>query len=150
MLQQDRPQAAALVSVLDEEGHLGVVGVGVAVVAADADDLVAEQDDEGHSVVVVDVREAVQVLLRQPLQRTEEPEVPGLVAAALHQPDQAVGVLGADGVQVHRAAVGGDDVGLPVRRGCRWCIRGGPGGLLSHGDRPGRGRTAGRRRGAYA
>ena len=142
VLEQDRAQAAALVGVLDQEGDLGVVGAGVPVVAADADDLVPEQDHERHPLVVVDVGEPVQVLVGEPLHRPEEPVVAGLVAAALHQAGQPVGVLGADGPQVHRAAVGGDDVGLPARRLCGVLLLRGA-GRLSHGGRPGRGRSRG-------
>ncbi|CAB4907925.1 unannotated protein [freshwater metagenome] len=147
VLQQHRAQPASLVGVLDEEGDLGVVGARVAVVAADADELLAQQDDEGHPVVVVDVGEPVEVLVAEPLHRPEEPVVAGLVGAALHQPDDAVGVLRGDRAQVHRAAVGGHHVGLPpgrrhrVRRHRRVVGRG-----ASHGGRPGPGRTAGRRR----
>ena len=56
---------AALVGVLDEEGDLGLLGAWEAVVAAHADQVVAQQDDEGDPVDVVDVGEAVQVLGRQ-------------------------------------------------------------------------------------
>jgi hypothetical protein len=146
VLEQHRAEPAALVGVLDEEGHLGLLGPRHAVVAADADELVAEQEDERHPVVVVDVGEPVQVLLRQPLHRPEEPEVAGLLRAAVHEADQPVGVLGADGSQVHRAAVRGDDVGLPVGRRYHRLPggRGLGGRLLNHGGRPGRGRRRGR------
>jgi hypothetical protein len=144
VLEQDRAQPATLVGVLDEEGDLGVVGVGIPVEPADRDDLVAEQHHERDPVDVVDVGEAMQVALRQLLHRAEEAVVAGLVAAALHQPVDAVVVLGADRAQVHRPAVGRDDVGLPVRRRAgRRCLDQGQ-GRLSHGDRPGRVRSRGR------
>ena len=163
VLEQDGAEPSPLVLVLDEEGHLGVVRAGVPVVATDGDQRVAEEHHEGHPVHVVDVGEPVQVLLGQPLHRPEEAVVARLVAAAVHEADQALGVLRADRPKVHRAAVGGDDVGLPVRRRrrvlarprfrvpLRACERWGEGGsFLSHGGRPDRARSRGRTRDACA
>jgi hypothetical protein len=152
VLEQDRAEASALVGVLDEEGDLGIVGSGVPVEAADRDDLIAQQHDEGHPVDVVDVGEPVQVLVREPLHGAEEPVVAGLIAAAVHQAGERLGVLGTDRAQMHRATVGGHDVGLPVGRRHRSFLGGdlllggvgrAGGDLLSHGDRPGRGRSRG-------
>ena len=63
VLEQHGGEAAAVVGVVDEEGHLGLGPVPPAVVAGHADQLVAAQRDEREAVDVVDVGEALEVAL---------------------------------------------------------------------------------------
>ena len=65
VLEQELGDAAALVAVLHEEGHLGLV-VADDVVAADGDHLLLQDQDEGDSVDVVDVGEPAHVALGEP------------------------------------------------------------------------------------
>ena len=116
VLEQDRRDAAALVLVVDRERDLGLTPARPAVVARDADEVVAEQGDERHPVVVVDGREARDVVLAQPWPRTEEPVVDALVRQPSVERDEAVGVSGTHRADVHRAAIGEDDIGLPLGR----------------------------------
>ena len=88
-----------------------------AVVAADADDLAVEGRDEGDPVVVVDVREPVDVPVAQLAQRREEPQVDGLRRLPAVEVADAVGVVGRDGPDVRDGAVPEDDVRLPLDRG---------------------------------
>ena len=87
---------------------------GQPVVPADRDDLVVEHRHQRHPVAVVDVREPVQVPLRDPRVRPEVPQVAGAVGEPGVERDERVRVLRADRPQVHHAAVGDDDVGLPA------------------------------------
>ena len=57
VLEQHRRDTAALVLVVDRERDLGLATARPPVVARDADEVVAEQRDERHAVVVVDGRE---------------------------------------------------------------------------------------------
>ena len=116
MLEEDRRDAAALVLVVDRERDLGLTPARPAVVARDADEVVAEQGDERHAVVVVDGREARDVVLAQPWPRTEEPVVDALVRQPSVESDEALGVSGTHRADVHRAAVGQDHIGLPLGR----------------------------------
>ena len=102
--------------VVDRERDLGLTPARPAVVARDADEVVAEQGDERHPVVVVDSREARDVVLAQPWPRTEEPVVDALVRQPSVERDEAVGVSGTHRADVHRAAIGEDDIGLPLGR----------------------------------
>ena len=74
VLQQQLRDAAALVGVLDQEGHLGPVVLG-AVEAADADHLVAEGEDERDPVDVVHLGEPLDVAGAQPGVGGEEAQV---------------------------------------------------------------------------
>ncbi len=79
MLEQQLPDAAPLVAVLDQEGHLGLpTGVVDRVVPADRDDVRPDRDDEGGPVPVVNAGEAIHVALRELRVRREEPHVLGL------------------------------------------------------------------------
>ena len=62
MLEQDRGEPASLLVVLHGERDFGLFGRGRAVVARDCDDLIAELGDECHPVLVVDVREVLELL----------------------------------------------------------------------------------------
>ena len=56
VLEQERAKPAALVRVVDDEGHLGLVLPGPPVVAGHGDELVAEHRDERDAVGQVDGR----------------------------------------------------------------------------------------------
>ena len=127
MLEQQRAEPAPLVRVLHDDGDLGVRDAGEAVVAHDADDLVAQQGDDGRAVVVVDGGEALDVAGGQRPDHREEAVVDGLRRQPGVEVAQPLGVVGGDGAQVHRAAVGQDGVGLPVRG-----VRAGAGRSRSH------------------
>ena len=116
VLEQQLPDAAALVGVLDQEGDLGLAAVGRESNRPTRDDLArptsARQRDP---VVVVDRGEPLDVALGElrawgrrsgsTSTRSEHP------AVELHE---RLGVLGPDRAQVRRAAVAQQDVGLPV------------------------------------
>lgn len=74
VLEEDGPEATAVLGVRDVEGDLGDVGLD-AVVAPDGEDPVLAREHEGDAVAVVDVGEAVEVLVAQPFHRREEPVV---------------------------------------------------------------------------
>ena len=82
VLEQDGTDAAALVVVRDVEGDLGLVRVVEAVVAADADDVRAAGDDEGHAVAVVHLREALELLRAELGLVREEAQVDGVLRLA--------------------------------------------------------------------
>ena len=119
------------------------------------------QQHEGHAVVVVDLDEPLEVPLRDVRVRAEVAQVAGAVGQPAVERDDVVGVGGRDRAQVDRRAVGGDDVGLPVRRVGRVGTartsavvgvgvgrpRSPRSRHVSPGGPPGRGRAAGRRRG---
>lgn len=122
VLQQGGGDTPALVRVLDEEGHLGLVGRGGGghapvvdpVVAHGGDELAADRHGQPHPVDVVVVGEAAHVLGREARVRGEEPVVLRLVRDLLVEAHQAVGVVGGDGPDARGAAVAEDHVGLPV------------------------------------
>ena len=120
VLEQDRAEPAALVVVADDEGHLRradhllPVGPERALVAADGDDLAAEQDDERHPRVVVDDGEPLQVTRGDVRVRPEVAQVAGALGEPGVEVHDRVGVAGQHRAQVHHPAVGGHDVGLPV------------------------------------
>ena len=116
VLEEDRGDPPAVVGVVDEERHLGVAAGPVTVVAGDADQLVADDPDERHAIDVVDVGEPLQVAGRQAGSGREEPEVDALGRLALVEPLDERAVVGSHGPDVHGAAVGERDVGLPPRR----------------------------------
>jgi hypothetical protein len=123
VLQQRGRHAAALVRVLHQERHLGLVGgrggrqpVGAdAVVADGADELPADRRGQADAVHVVVVREPVHVLRGQPGVGGEEAVVLRLVGDLLVEADQAVGVVDGDGADARGAAVAQHHVGFPVR-----------------------------------
>ena len=123
VLEQDRRDAAALVLVVDGERDLGLAPARPAVVARDADQVVAEQGDERHPVVVVDGREARDVVLAQPWPRAEEPVVDALVRQPSVEGDKALGVSGTHRADVDRAAIGRGRHRPPTRPGSRQCSR---------------------------
>jgi hypothetical protein len=112
VLQEHRAHAAALVGVGDVERHLGEVVLDP-VVAADPDDRVAGQDDEGHPVGVVDLGEPAQVAVGQARHGREEAQVRRARRLGHVEGLELLGVLGRDRPQVRRAAVAQDHVGLP-------------------------------------
>ena len=116
MLEQNRGDAAPLVLVVDGERDLRVATARPLVVARDADEVVTEQRNEGHSVVVVDGGEPPDVVLAQPRPRAEEPVVHALMRQATVEHDQSVGVIGTHRADMHRAAVAEHDIGFPLRR----------------------------------
>ena len=93
VLEQHRPDALALVVVADVERDLGAARVD-AVVAADADDVVAHRHDEGDPVDVVDVREPVDVGVAEPSQRREEAQVDRLLGLRCVEAVDALDVEG--------------------------------------------------------
>jgi len=130
VLEQHGGHAAAVVLVVDEEGHLGVAARPVAVVAGHADQVVADQPDERHAIDVVDVGEALHVALGEPGPRREEAEVDALRRLALVEGHDALGVVGADGTHGHGAAVGEHHLGLPPLRVGLRALR-----ILRHGPK---------------
>ena len=162
VLEQDRPETPALVVVAHHERDLGRRGLREPHVAPDGDDLAAEPEHEGHAVVVVDLDEVLEVALGDVRVGAEVAEVAGPVRQPAVERDHVVRVVGRDRAQVCRRAVGGHDVGLPVRGigrvGHRPDLSGrgvGVGDLghprprrgVSRGCPPGRGRAAGTPRG---
>ena len=115
MLQQQRAEPATLMCVLDDEGDLGSARAD-RLVAGDSDQVVAERRDDRRSPVVVDHREPLDVALGQMRVGPEEPEVASLLRQPSVQGDQRGRVVGRDRAQMHRAAIGGHDIGLPLRR----------------------------------
>ena len=113
VLEEQLPDAAALVLVLDEERHLGVARTD-GVVAAHRDHLAGDEQDQRDPVAVVDLGEAVEVALGELGHRREEPVVLRLVGDPAVEVDQQVAVLGLHRPDVRRAAVAQQDVRLPV------------------------------------
>ncbi len=124
VFQEGGGDAAALVRVLDEEGHLGLVGGGGgghsarvdAVVADGGDELVPDRGGESDPVDVVVVGEAVDVAVGQARVGGEEAVVLRLVRHLLVEADQALRVGFGDGPDLRRAAVAQHDIGFPVGR----------------------------------
>ena len=140
MFEQRRPDPPSLMGVGDDESDLGLVRPRLTVVAPDRDDLVAQQGNQGDTVVVIDVGETVQVTLRDARIRREEAQVTGARRQRHVERDERVGIGRLDRAQVHDAAVGDHHVGLPVRGKRPRTVR------LAHvspGDHAGRARAAG-------
>lgn len=116
VLHEDGAQAAALRGVGDVERDLGGVGVPVAVVPAHAEQAAAARDHERHPVLVVHVREPVQVLGAELGLVGEVAQVDRVLGLPGVHALQLVRVLRGDGAQTRRGAVAEDDVGLPVAR----------------------------------
>ncbi len=114
VLEQHGPQSRALPGVGDVEGDLRRARGGP-VVAADGDDVLPHEHDEGDPVAMVHGGEAGQVPLGQPRHRREEPQVPRVLGLALVEGLERLGVLGQDRAQVRGRAVAQGDVRLPVR-----------------------------------
>ena len=114
------PDAATLVGVLDQEGHLGFLCVD-GVIPPGGDDLVLQRDDEGHSTVVVDRGEAFDVLLRQVRIGREEAEVLRLIGYAVVELDEALRVGREDRPDLRRTTVLEQDIGFPVLDGILRC-----------------------------
>ena len=102
------------------------------VVAADRDEVTGQRADQPDAVAVVDVGEALHLLVGELPVVGEEALVDGLGRQPGVQLPQPVGVVGPDRPQVAGAAVGEHHVGFPV------------GGVVSHGRPRGRGRAAAR------
>ena len=122
VLEENRPDALAVVVVGDVEGNLGAV-LGDPVVAADADDVVADHRHEGHAVVVVDLGEAPDVTVAEVAHRREEAQVDRLVGLARVETTDPLGVGGLDRPQPADRAVAQDDVGLRQYRVTRRELR---------------------------
>ena len=116
VFQQHRADPSALMFVGHYECDLSLVGTGLSFVPADRNDVLAQQSDERDPVVVIDVGVPVQLLLGNSRVRREVPQIPGSARQPVMERDDRVGILRSDRAQVHRAAVGRDDIGLPVRR----------------------------------
>ncbi|SKY05928.1 Uncharacterised protein [Mycobacteroides abscessus subsp. abscessus] len=117
MFEQNRPEAAALVFVGDDEGDLGRFGLAVggeSLVDADRDDLPTEHCDDRNPVAVVDRCHACDLARRKRRRRTEVAHVPGAFGQTRVESDDAVGVVGNDRTQMHHATVGREDIGDPV------------------------------------
>ena len=162
VLEQDRPETAALVVVAHDERDLGRGGLREPDVAPDGDDLAAEPEHEGDSVVVVDLHEVLEVALGDVRIGAEVPEVARPVRQLGVERHHRVGVVRRDRAQVRGRAVGRDDVGLPGRGvgrvghrpdlcglgvGVRRLGHPGPRRGVSRGCPPGPGRAGGTRRG---
>ena len=117
VLQEHGGQAAPVVGVVDEEGHLRLGAVPPAVVAGHADELVAPDADERHPVDVVDADHAIELALGQPGPWAEVPVVDALRRLAAVERGDAGPVVRSDRPHVGGGAVGEDDIGLEVRRG---------------------------------
>ncbi len=113
VLEEQLPEAATLVRVLDEERDLGLPVVN-GVVAANSDDLVAGGDHQPHPAVVVDGGEPLHVAGRQRRVRGEEPVVLRPLRHPVVEGDQPLGVASPDRAQPGRPAVEQHDVGLPL------------------------------------
>ncbi len=119
VLEEELGDAAALVRVLDQEGHLGlraVRGVLDDVVAPDPDDPLGDGHHERDPVLVVDVGEALHVALGEVRHRGEEPEVLGLLRDVPVEVDEPLGVVRDDRAQVCGPPVAQKDVRFPVLR----------------------------------
>ncbi|MCY1236646.1 hypothetical protein D9M72_493120 [compost metagenome] len=92
VFQQDGADAAALVGVGYIEGNLGFFGIGQPVVPADAQDFAANGDHQRHPVLVVHLREALQLLAGEPRLEGEEPHVDGLLRLAGMESLHGVGI----------------------------------------------------------
>ena len=116
VLEQHGGQAATVVGVVDEEGHLGLGPVAPPVVAGHADQLVAAERHEGHAVDVVDVGHPLDVALGEARARAEVPEVDALRRLAAVEVEDPRAVVGTDRAHVGGGAVGQHDVGLEAGR----------------------------------
>ena len=116
VLEQHRGEPAAVVGVVDEEGHLGLGPVAPAVVAGHTDELVASQRDEGEAVDVVDVGEVLEVALGEARPRAEVAEVDALGRLPVVEGREPRPVVGTDRPHVGGRAVGQHDIGLEGRR----------------------------------
>src|SRR5947207_1204042 len=72
---------------------------------------------ERDSIMVVDVDESLEIAVRDAWVCREVAQVAGALRQSAMEGDQRFRVVGADRSQVHRSAVGGDDVRLPMPRG---------------------------------
>ena len=126
VLEQQLTDPAALVLVLDEEGHLGVARAD-RVVAPDGDHVPGDQQDQRHPVAVVDLGEPVEVAVGELRHRREEPVVLRLVRDPAVEVDQQLRSSGCIGlmcaVRPSRSSTsasqwrGGGAVGLRVGHG---------------------------------
>ncbi|BBE22516.1 hypothetical protein MN0502_13990 [Arthrobacter sp. MN05-02] len=116
VFEQDGADPASLVGVRDVEGDLGLERIVEAVIAADADDVRATRDHEGHAVAVVHLREALELLRAELGLVREEAEVDRILRLAHVEGLHRVRVEGRDGPQVRRPAVAQDDISLPIFR----------------------------------
>ncbi|OSY45120.1 hypothetical protein BG653_03525 [Streptomyces platensis] len=125
VLQEGGGDSAALVGVLDEEGDLGLVVVGVLggqplvvdpVVADGGDELAADRGGQPDPVDVVVVGETVHIAVGQARVGREEAVVLRFVRDLLVEGDQPLGVVRGDGTDPRRAAVTQHHVGFPVGR----------------------------------
>ena len=78
-------------SVLDEESHLGMITFDP-VVTADRDHVIAEGDDEGHAIHVIDLGEPFDVTITQSRIGSKETQILGLRRNSIVEGDQPVGV----------------------------------------------------------
>ena len=116
VLEQQRGDAATVVRVVGEERDVGVVTTGPPIEAPPGDQLVAVLDHEPGSVLHVDVREPLGLLLGEPGSGREVPVVQALAALAGVERDQRVLVARLDRADVDGQAVGQDHIALPGTR----------------------------------
>ncbi len=114
--QEHRRQPTSLVFVGDRKRDLGRVAPGETVVAADADQVVVQERDERHAVVVVDAREVSDLAIRQRRPVTEESEVHALLGLTREECSMRLGVVRPDGPDVHGTSVRRHRIDLPLRR----------------------------------
>src|SRR5580700_6755746 len=116
VLQQERRKPSALLCIRYRKCDLSRVAALEPVVATNADHVIAEKNDKRHAVVIVDGREASDLLVGERGTRAEEAEVHALRRLVREERAMGRGVVGPDGTDMHRAAVREDGIHRP----CRW------------------------------
>ena len=113
VLEQHGADAAALLGVLDEEGHLRIAVTDL-VVADDRHHLRADGGNEGDTVDIVDVDEVLDLPVREARPGREETVVNRFRGQSGIEHPKEFAVIGSYRAQMGRSAIGEDDVGLPV------------------------------------
>ncbi len=101
LVRQKRPDPLALVAVLDDERHHGLVGPGTSFVPAYRDEPVARQHGQRETIDVVDVREALDFSCGERGTKVEEAQVQRLWGQRCVERDERRGVVGTDGSDMH-------------------------------------------------
>ncbi len=114
--EQLRTDPSPLVLVGYRKGNLGDLGVvALTVISADSDELAVEHNDQRHPVVVVDIREELDLIVAQGLLDLEEPEITGFGAQSLEEGAELIAVIGLDGPHPGTTTVLEDNVELILR-----------------------------------
>ena len=116
VLEEQAPDPAALVGVVDEERELGDRGIGQAVVATDPHHRAALEHDECLAASVVDRDEPPSIGLVQLPLHAEVAEVPRPVGGALVERDQRGRIRRLGGPDGDHPAISGEAVGGPGRQ----------------------------------